>query len=102
MFHVKQNLLYTAKDPSCEEPFAVDVGCEREGYGVAFATFIKSLIIGGYKWFYQKIISCLQPVCPQFLGYGQCTLHTHLFPFSQNLHQCLLYELYLLHCSKYL
>jgi hypothetical protein len=37
----------TAKDSSYEKPFAVDVGCEREGYGVAFATFIKSLYIGG-------------------------------------------------------
>ena len=56
MFHVKQILLYIAKDSSCEEPFAVDVGCEREGYGVAFATFIKSLNIGEYQVVLPKII----------------------------------------------
>ena len=54
VFHVKQILKIQQKTPREEEPFAVDVGCEREGYGVAFATFIKTLYIGGYEWFYRN------------------------------------------------
>jgi hypothetical protein len=46
-YHKLKHFSTTAKDSSYEKPFAVDVGCEREGYGVAFATFIKSLVIGG-------------------------------------------------------
>jgi hypothetical protein len=54
MFHVKQIFPLQQQKTPFREPFAVDVGCEREGYGVAYATFIKSLNIGGYKWFYQN------------------------------------------------
>jgi hypothetical protein len=48
IFVSRETILYQEKQKTpFREPFAVDVGCEREGYGVAFATFIKSLVIGG-------------------------------------------------------